>query len=724
MVLVLAAASAFAARWSLFSWFGYWDDEGYFLLALRAYSKGEALYDRIDVIYGPLYFQVWTAVARLLGRPFDNDSARILALLVWIGASLGCFALVLRVARSVLAATAAYLLCFPLLVVLRNEPLHPSHSIVLLLPILALAALGSEGRAGRSLRWAACGALVAGMMLMKLNVGAFAMLAFAIAFLRKAPGNLGRGAAFLILLAAPILLMRPLFPIPWVPDLAALETVSLAPFALMPVAGRAQGEKSPLGRQVLAFASGGTLVVAIVVTIALAGGTTLEGLWRVLVLDTLRFPGMFVVAPEMPPRALLAIAVVVQAAVAVLYRGEILPDGSRGTALAILKLVSAAALLALYWSTRWLLAGLPFLWILSLPPGEGDDTGRAKPSTWIIGLLVVAISLQAYPVAGSQLQLALFLVPALAVIGFHDALGVLRSLPAARRRILAGAAIASLAILVHPFYLGLPAVQREYAHGRIPLELPGAESLRLTEGEVTGFRWLVANLKTHGSTFFGVPGLHSLYGWAEQEPPVPFYANAWMLSTPLARQQELARIMASTPDLCVVRHPKLCEVWLGGRGFTGSPIARQVERDFEIAGTWGGYQLLLPNSKPADLILSAVQVPLPEETPASDRDRIALRLAIPALPERRGARLRRLELVQAGSGEALCDSRAAFRTQRMIPVDERGRELPDALPVDLASRRDLLVLCPPSPRMFGSGWRLIRCYDERNEVVARLALVR
>jgi hypothetical protein len=749
-VFVLATASAVVARWILFSRFSYWDDEGYFLLALRLYARSGGLYDRIETIYGPLYFEALTGLSRLLGCPLDNVSARWLGLFIWLGTVLGCFALVLRATRSLLAAAAAYVLCFPFLIVLRNEPLHPSHSIVFLLPILALAVLGCDATGRSRARYAGCGALVAALLLIKLNVGAFALLAFAVAFLREARGGFlgtsGRGAATLLLAAVPFLLMRPLFSMPWVRDLALLETVSLVPFGLMPLVRRGAGRQASCAREALAFTAGGTLVAVVVLGIALSTGTTLGGMWRALIVETARFPATFSMQPELPPRGLVFGAVAVGLIAAALHRGwpsaedsgRVSGGQSARTALALLKLAAAAALLLLYGSTHWPLAGLPFVWLLSMPVGEAGSRGEAPPSRWLIGLLVVAVSLQVYPVAGTQIRLSAFLVPALAVIGFCDALGALGALGALRALracgeipILSGvlsrlraapwriagitAIVAVLGVFAHHLYQSLSFTWSKYAREGIALDLPGAESLRLSEGEVAVYRWLVANLKRHGTTFFGVPGVHSLYLWAGEEPPVPFYSHVWMISMPPERQQQLADVIAARPDLCVVRNRSLCDQWLNGKALPDSPIAQEIERDFKVVAVVGGFELLIPRAKEPDLILSAIGRPLPVETPDADRDRIALRLVFDEVPS---VPLERFELVQPITGEVLCDSAATAREERMIPADERGREIDSA-----DGRRPSIVLCPSSISRFHTGPFLIRCYDKRGEVVARLLVV-
>src|SRR6185436_16267182 len=141
----VVAASAFVGRRLLFATFRPWDDEGYMLLVAREFARHGGLYDRIQTPYAPLFFEAVAGLHRVLGFALDNAFARWLALSIWIGASLGCSALVFRATRSAQFAFLAWALVFPLLIALNGEPMHPAQGIVLLLPLAAIAALGTIG---------------------------------------------------------------------------------------------------------------------------------------------------------------------------------------------------------------------------------------------------------------------------------------------------------------------------------------------------------------------------------------------------------------------------------------------------------------------------------------------------------------------------------------------------------------------------------------------------
>ena len=47
---------AYAGYLRMFTSFGDWDDEGYFLISVSSFLRGEALYTDVYSLYGPFYF--------------------------------------------------------------------------------------------------------------------------------------------------------------------------------------------------------------------------------------------------------------------------------------------------------------------------------------------------------------------------------------------------------------------------------------------------------------------------------------------------------------------------------------------------------------------------------------------------------------------------------------------------------------------------------------------
>src|SRR2546423_7874180 len=124
------------------------------------------------------------------------------------------------------------------------------------------------------------------------------------------------------------------------------------------------------------------------------------------------------------------------------------------------------------------------------------------------------LTLQAYPMAGTELTIGTMLIVVGALVCADDAARFFLSGrdPSRPLRI----ACSTLGILI--FVLTAPALWTNYARLR-PLDLPGARCIRLPEGEVARLRWISSNLEALSDTFVTHPGLNSLYFWARKEPP-------------------------------------------------------------------------------------------------------------------------------------------------------------------------------------------------------------
>ena len=701
--LAVVAASAFVARRLLFSTFRPWDDEGYMLLIVREYARHGGLYDRIQTPYAPLFFEAVAGLHRFLGVALDNVLARHLALVIWIGASLGCSALVLRETRSVLFAFIAWVLVFPILMALNAEPMHPGQGIVLLLPLVAIAALAATASGGA--RWATAGVLAGAILCIKLNVGTYVLLAFAGEFLRRS-GRFGRAALF-VLAAFPLALMAPLFAKAWVQELAWIAAVSLGSVAA--VAWFAPAPAPLRTRDVAAFAGGALLAGVLALGIAFATGTTPAGLWNGLVLETVRVPSVFFARATLPSIVFVAPPLALLAVAAALHREGVPRSPKAALAIAALKCAGAIAALVIGAGAHRFLGALPCLGLLSLPTRERDGGVRDR---WTLALLAGFVALQVYPVAGSQMNFSAFLLPSVALVALHDGGRVLAGIvrfPWRLERALAP--VGALVLLAfHPFYPLVPEWM-EFWGKFVPLGLPGAASIRLPEADVATQRWLAANIRANGTTFFGEPGLDSLYIWTGTEPPVPFYSHMWMVQTPIERQRPVAAAIAGRKDVCVVRNRGIVETWLQGRPLADSPILEAIESGYEVAGRTRGYELLLPRGRTPDLVLSARRVAIPAPIATVPEERFALALSFPAMP---GAKVARIEVFEPEEESVLFEG---------LPVVEPdGREA--GLPFALDERRTVLLVCPHEIAEHKPDTILVRAFDESGAVVARLPLVR
>jgi hypothetical protein len=714
----LVAASVVFAYALLFVTFVTPDDEGYFLLALRAHRAGASLYGDIATIYGPFYFEVVGALFRWFAIPLDHVAARWFALAVVVLAALGISHYVRRMTGSALAALVAYFLAFVHLCSLATTPLHPTGLVTLLLSALVLATLGLESPSRRSLALAVCGALTAAIALTKLNAGCFVVLAFAALFTRFAPSTRttrwARIGVSVGLPLVPLVLMRAQLGEPGILSFALVISLSLITFGFL-----GAPDASERSLSIRPYLAGAVALTLVVLAPCVFGESGWNGLWNTLVLGTLRFPGAFVAAPELHPGAELALALVIAPIVLVAQRRarwRIATD-----LVALLKLAGGLMMIALcFGRLPDTLRALPLVWLVALP---GRSLRRGLATRTLLGLLVVLLGLHAYPIGGNQALLAGCLLPAAGIVTVCDAIADVPSISRAFSfraawRVLGSAAVVSTLMLHTVIRWTLPRLATYYRKN-VPLELPGAESLRLPESQVAELQWTAKNLAQNGATFVGIPGLHSFYFWSTLAPPVRFYPNTWVLFYDDAQQEQLADALLSSPRPCLVRKLDTIQFYTGQRELDG-PMARVAAREFETAGNAGEYELLIPRGARADLVLSV----LTEAAPQPLRERFgidrAMRLSFPKMP---GVHFTRAVVHDCARNVDVLDSAAESSERRATIVDEDGRELIGGHAggvVDLGRRSPLYLIGPTHEFAVRPGTMLVRSLDETGRVVARL----
>ena len=128
----------YAGYLRLFTYFGVWDDEGYLLLSLRSFLRGESLYDAIYSQYGPFYYLSMGGVFHALGLSANHDNGRLVSLALWLAASLGVGLILYVLTHNLWLAGGFQLVAFKAsLFNMAYEPMHPGGMICLLLVGLA-----------------------------------------------------------------------------------------------------------------------------------------------------------------------------------------------------------------------------------------------------------------------------------------------------------------------------------------------------------------------------------------------------------------------------------------------------------------------------------------------------------------------------------------------------------------------------------------------------------
>ena len=583
-------ALVIAAAMQMFSVFMFYDDEGYVLMSVRNYVEHGGLYREVYTQYGPFPFVIYHAF-HALGMPLTHTAGRILTIAAWAGAALSCAVITGQATRSLAARLAVLAAVFAYLWIMASEPSHPGGMIVLLTTLIA--AVGHHCVLKDRLRgWAlAIGAVVAALLLTKINVGAFvgwsAVVWWALHHRSEAVRKIACCALPLLTVALPFVLMRALLGTPWVQTYAIVFACSAAA-AVMTVAFA--GSPRTDGRHLGWGALGAGAIVVVVLGTVFARGTTPADLLEGILLGPMRQPVSFSLRYLWPPGAAWiavgSLGLCLAAQIARRRKNELVDVAVAGLRLVIALALALNVVLYPRHSPDYLVFGwvMPCLWILlwSLP---GETNTRSAARAWV-GLVLLGQCLHIFPVPGSQIAWGTVLTLPLVMIAAWDAATWLagrfpaRTVERARAcRHAMVAVVAALAVWTGGRFIH---VAQRYREGSF-LGLPGAELLRLPENASALFRLLSLNAAAHGDLLFSLPGMYSLNLWSETPTPTKANVTHWFSLLKEDQQRAIIERLEAHPRACLVVHRQHVE-FLAERGLKPrGPLFEYVEKNFTPA---------------------------------------------------------------------------------------------------------------------------------------------
>jgi hypothetical protein len=439
------------------------------------------------------------------------------------------------------------------------------------------------------------------LLLVKINIGIFAILAVALAILYHVPQTpffrVARYLAATASLALPFLLMRAHLNDPL--ELAYCVAVTAGVAAILAGVVKPAPVFSPgeCALAAAAFAVTGAAIIAVLLVQGVAPVTILTSLVLQHVQLSVKQGNWYTALGLGRGWIVWALAAPVIAFL-VARRRTAFPFPP----IAVAALSLAVFLLAAIGTSGVVGLMTPFCWVLCRPAGE-TRPGMAFART-LLATLAILQTLYAYPLAGSQAQFITVLLIVVAGVCLADALPGLPHF--LREGSLAGAsaiAVVSIALLAYPAQAWRA---RQVYLSRTPLDLPGASRIRMEPEEVAAFQWLVRNLKQHCDTFVGYPGIPSLYFWTGKPmpgpvhtPPGPLNADAWTLLLTPAQQQPIVDEFAQHPNGCVVYHPSGVLFWnRNGNDENPLPLVKFIQHNFRTVGAIGDYQFQVRNGRP------------------------------------------------------------------------------------------------------------------------------
>lgn len=588
--VAIACAAALCiptAYFAVFTGFAEYDDTGMFLLSIKLVSSGRDLYDQVVAGYGPLYYVVFVPLSKVLGG-IDHDSGRLIVLTLWVAASALSGIVIRWLTASAALGVVGVAAMFWTLAALTPEPMNPGGLLALcVILMVAASAARSDGYA--------LGALGAGAALVKLNVGAFALLPAGFALIAS------RSTSRRSIWAAGVLAFGGIPALVAVRDLGSGSARAMVALVLLAGVGivvsvnrTAAGADGPSPRSVLAGAAAITAFVALVTCLAL--GSSPRGLFQGTVTDALRIsaafkrPAHFALAPA----AVGLLLAFVSARVRMRDEREAAFAGGVarflvGVYLFSLILMSSSFAGPSFTPSAW---GAGLAWVATLrDPRVGTDQRFARG---FIASLAVLQAMYAYPVAGTQASYAAVPLVFVAAICTADGARLLAPELARHRRVgarglRAAAALGALACLCLAVAAPLSGRWRDY-HDQVSLRFAGAGRVHVPVGVRRRLEWLDRELRPC-STFITEPGMSSLYLFAGKDPP-EFLPQVWMRVLTAERQSAIVRRIKADPAVCAVRNSRLARYWSPRRTYAAAPLVQFIDSGFRLVASAGDDKVL------------------------------------------------------------------------------------------------------------------------------------
>jgi hypothetical protein len=330
--------------------------------------------------------------------------------------------------------------------------------------------------------------------------------------------------------------------------------------------------------------------------IAILGGTNPNDIYGALVVIPARLSQLYVWPLRINSGYVISAALLMVVAVILGSRAR------RGASPAIPGMARIAAGLFTWLAVLLLPASLFFLalplaFLAAVDPRRdgGDPTlGYAR---LLLPALAVIESLQAYPIAGTQLSMAALLLVPVGAITLNDGIAQLREWATgeARGRLLAAVAWVAPAMLIAnvAFYQLFAFLAVSGFAAAQPLGMHGAVLTRLAPERAGNLRSLVAVIDRDCSSFITLPGMASFYLWTGQAPPAQLYSGVWMYFLDEAQQERIVADLKARPGVCVVRNQAVVDFWAEGRQVPDRALVEYINSSFKPAGRFGDYELLV-----------------------------------------------------------------------------------------------------------------------------------
>jgi hypothetical protein len=623
LVVLVELLSGFYA---MFTRFEAYDDEGYWLIAIRSYHQHGGLYGRTYSQCGPFYYEFWSGFFSLTRIPIVPNAARAITLGVWILTAMllgvGLWLLTRRFALALLGELAAFLILFPLV----REPMEPAGLAYLLVAVMVIGVgLMARGQARRGL--GVVGISAAALFATKINIGLLVLAAIVVALLICWPSSratrIRKAASVGILLAVAPVLMMQLLHLQWVTEYLLLEWVALLPVIVF-VASRDTKDAHLSPAAMMPGVLLGAALLIVVFAGVLLNGTTPSELLNGTVLSQRGLAGIFhIILPiHMVEVAFGLVVALAGASIAWWTRSPERASTLTTPLSGVLRLAIGAWIVItaqpIYFIPLALgqvhpnnqkhgfsfLLAIALCFVALLRPAEvkAGRIGFIRLSLVLMGILG---AMEAYPAAGSQFSWASFTLLPVAVVCLADGLEILGSTRTSDSKRSSTAFRASqlvpillVALLIAAPLLATVPLKNTY-ESSIPLKSPAASWIHLEDNQANALNQTSAFLSQHCPRFFGLPGINTLYFLSGEESPTGLNTTQWMILLSAEQQQRIQRTLIKIPDLCVVVDKDALPAGFSKNVKEQTALVRYLEGNFRPISTKGPFVVLHRSPSPS-----------------------------------------------------------------------------------------------------------------------------
>ena len=592
------------AYYRIFTGFSNWDDEGSIMLSVKQYLGGLKLYDQVWSGYGPVYYFYNWLLRSITATPVTHDVVRMSSLLPWLLTSLVCAWIVLRLTTSLVLASVAHFLTLYSLKFFANQPGHPQEICILLLVCLVASGEVVELR-WRFLGEILLGALPAALLLTKVNLGIFAILATGLALCVHARRNwLSRAAAASFFAASaflPFALMKHQLGDPAARVYCIVAIASVAGLGLALLGARRSTSLTFKDCRIVAISF--VLAFTTIVLTLLAQGSSFEGMLYSLLLLHLKVSvaGLWYVpaslSPIWLPWAFSGMAVAgwftFPMKSGMTQRTEVLFPIKLIFGLGVF-----VSLLSHNGSHLFAFAA-PFCWLLLYPTSKDGPSGAPFPRTLLCTTAVIQ-TLYAYPVAGSQvsfIQILLIVVAAVCISDFFWWFNTKYAEGLWGEGLLRFSA-AFFLVLVVIGYIHISYSQYKQYESLSALNLAGADRIHLPKQQARDYQWLTQSAIDYCDVLVGLPNILSLNLWAAVDPPARMNSDAWTLVLTDREQMKIVSALSTHPRACAIYNPDVLTIWNRNHlDLSRLPLVRYIRDNFRSIGSMDNYFFLVRNER-------------------------------------------------------------------------------------------------------------------------------